>query len=364
LAELNTKTMLRALKVLVMVLVVLLVVLVALLVRGRKPLAMATGGGAGARRSFSDALLRVRKEQTRQDARPPPRHALESRPRSVAQVRRYGGAAKKKGRRPKPRKPWTKYKTWEKLDADEGARAAYWRDVDEVLGALDLDWSDVRTELAEKIRDDREWAGRINLVKGKPKIVELVPSPHAVGEGPLPRQAAAMVPGELIARLEAKPGLFMFHTHPGEVGGSTMPSPIDIAGAMHIAYTGRYAADLVVSPYGVFMYTPNAAFRRAVWADNTPAEARLALYRKISDLLAGLGGSRSWESPWTLDNFVAMIRRYDVEYVIFPTDKYAWADRRQAYTSPPEVDHEHLHDYQARVKELEEVAAGQTVVGQ
>jgi len=262
---------------------------------------------------------------------------------------------------PKPRKPWTEYKTWDSLYKDEGAYAAYWNDAAEAVNELNLDWSDVRAELGNKLYDGREWAGRINLVKGKPKIVELVPSPHAVGEGPLSKQASAMVPAEVVAKLEAKPALFVFHTHPGETPASTMPSPTDVAGAMHIALSGRFAADLVISPYGVFMYGPDYEFRQAVQTAETFKEAQLALYRRVADMLAAMEGSRSWTSPWSLETHAGMFRQYGVEYVAFPTDKYAQADRRWMYTTPPRVDQDQLHYYHQQIKELEKEAEGPRV---
>lgn len=295
------------------------------------------------------AARRAEAEANPPAAPPPP---LDRRPLPVRVV---GGKAAAKAA--KPKKAWTSYETWTALENDPGAVDAYWADVNAVLGSLDLDWSGVRAELADKLYDDREWAGRINLVDGKPKIVELVPSPHAVGEGPLPRRAAAMVPAEVMARLEKKPALFIFHTHPGEGPGTEMPSPTDVAGALWMAYTQHYAADLMVSPYGVFMYGPNAAFRAAIWADKSPDKALLALYRRAADVLAAMEGSRSWTSPWTLEDYATMLRRYDVEYVAFPTDKYARADQRTLYSTPSAVDLAQIRDYHERIQELEAAEA-------
>ena len=296
---------------------------------------------------------------------PLPEDVLQPKERPVQTIsayenrRTYGGSDKSPAGGKK--KPWTSYKSWKALWNDEDAFGAYWDDVDHVLNNLDLDWSDVRKELADKINDNREWAGRINIVNGKPKVVELVPSPHVIGEGPLSRQSVAMVPSEVMAELEKKPALFMFHTHPGENAGSAMPSPIDIAGAMWIAYTNRFAADLMISSYGVFMYAPNVAFRRAIWDEAYDSEegqvrltrARLALNRRIVDILGAMEGARSWTSPWTLDKYGQMLRQYDVDYVIFPTDKYAHADQRSTFTAPQGIDHGFLLDYLEQIQELE-----------
>lgn len=326
---------------------------------------LAFGGGVdtGVSHTFGEALHAVRQKQA-EGAPPsrPPAHVLQPRQRAVIAHGGANGGANGGAIGKNKIKPWTECATWDEVFEKDEVRNAYWDDVTAALNDLDLDWSDVRAELGDKLYDNREWAGRINLVNGKPKIVELVPSPHAVGEGPLTKQAAAMVPAEVIEALERKPALFMFHTHPGEVAGSATPSPIDVAGALWIAYTGRFAADLVISPYGVLMYGPNPDFRLAVWGDdNTAEEAQLNLCRRIADVLAAMEGTRSWVSPWYLETFASTLRGYNVDYIVFPTDKYAYMDRRSSFTSPAPVDHESLHDYHKRIRELEDEAEGAKV---
>ena len=350
----------------VVVVIVILCILIAFLlthrINGEGP--QIFRGGSDPPHSVGDTLHDIRKRQTAKGKISPPSllNSLRLSAHPVATIQHHGGReALRNTKKPKPRKSWTEYKTWDALYKDEGAHIAYWDDIANVINKLDLDWGDVRAELGDKLYDNREWVGRINLVKGKPKIIELIPSPHAIGEGPLSKQASAMVPADVVAKLEAKPALFVFHTHPGEGPASTMPSPTDVAGAMHIALSGRFAADLVISPYGVFMYGPNYEFRHAVQSAETFEKAQLTLYRRVADMLAAMEGSRSWSSPWSLETHTNMFRRYDVEYVAFPTDKYAQADRRQMYTTPPGVDQDQLHYYHQRVKELEEGSKDQKI---
>jgi hypothetical protein len=368
-----------AVKAVAIILILILVLIVALLVRsGNRHAAAAarsvgaTGGGGDEDpapprpHTLGDALHKVRMDQARRpgDAHvsgPPPPQVLGPPPKKVV---RHGGRAEKKA--PKPKKPWTQYETWEALFKDEGAHAAYWDDVATSLNTLELDWGEVRKALAKTVYDNREWAGRINYVDGKLKVVELVPSPHAVGEGPLAKQAGAMVPAEVMQKLEAKPGLFLFHTHPGEVGGSSNPSAMDMAGAMHIGYTGRYAGEVVVSPYGVFLYTPSGETRQRIWSaegddPHREKKALLTMLRHTADLLGAFDGARSWTTPWTLDDYASLARRYGMEYVVFPNDSYIHQEHRLGFSSLAEVDHDTHQDYLARIKELEEEAAEQTV---
>jgi hypothetical protein len=318
-------------------------------------------GGGGRREEGSQATMslgeaiheiRLRRAEIEPHAPPPP-------PQMEAQkqppLENNPVAMKLGGERGPTTKAWTEHATWESLFHDEEAYKEYWNDVQMVINKLDLDWSGVRAELKEQLYDSREWAGRINLEGGKPKIVELVPSPFSVNEGPLPPQATAMVPAEVVEKLEIKPALFLFHTHPGEVGGSTLPSPTDVAGSMWIAYTNQHAANLVISPYGVFMYGPSMGLRTEIWKkNNNPVEAKLTIYKRIADMLAALEGSRSWADPWTLKTYARMLERYNVDYVIFPTDKYACEDFRKTFTAGiNSVDYSLLYSYHKRIEKLE-----------
>jgi hypothetical protein len=338
----------NAVLVLLLLLFVIMALILVFLARRRKTGDAPIIGGGEGNHALGRALHDARaKRATALDVPPP--HPRLLNPREIA----IKGGARKKSR-PKAKKRWTEYKTWKALKADAGALEDYYEEVDNTLNELDLDWSDVMEELKDKLYDNREWAGRINIVEGRPKIVELVPSPHAVGEGPLSKGAAAMVPAEVMDKLAAKPAMFLFHTHPGEGMGSTMPSPIDIAGGMLIGYTAEGAADLVISPYGVFMYTPSPRFRADVWKTKDGKRAYLATLRRTADLLAALEGARSWKGPWTLRSFSDMLRTYDVEYVVYPTDKYAKAAYRWGYVrNPDEVSPEDLQDYHRRIAKLE-----------
>jgi len=292
--------------------------------------ALALGGGGGAGHHLGEALHDLRQGHVRAKERnsPPPGLLPAENKTSVVE----GGAKNK---------PWTEYKSWDTLFASKRASSEYWNDLASVMTYLDLDWSRVRKELAGKLYADREWAGRINLVGGKPKVVEAVSSPYKVGEGPLSAQAGAMVPGKIIEALEAKPALFLFHTHPGE-GLLPLPSPTDLATALATLHTGRFAADIVVSPTGIFMYTPSIELRNRL--DSTPSDDpqkdlkdNLILVRHIIDMLGALEGTRSW-GEYALDEYISVIRKYGIEYVSFPTDKYAKWDRRMTYKDRGTVD--------------------------
>ena len=342
----------------VVVLIIILSLLLALILGTRAPLQDAPavrqsgGGEAAPHDDLGDATHLARLEKAHAVHRDPEIPTLAHHSLQYLQSAAHLGG----GNPPKGGKSWTRYASWGAMSRDAEAVADYTAAAHQALESLELDWSGVLAMLQDLVYADREWAGRINLVHGKPKIVELVPSPYAIGEGPHPEEgASATTPKELIAKLANKPALFLFHTHPGEGAGSTMPSPIDIASSAWIAYTGEFAAELMISPYGVFMYGPASSFRRAVWAaGHTPRDAYLATLRRVVDLLSALSGSRSWQAPWTLDDFSRTLHVHGIEYIVFPTDRYAQALHRWAYTTPSSATNfEEILGYQTEIQQLE-----------
>ena len=353
-------------KVFAAILIIILVSIVALLAKAanrsaRSPTAV-TGGGDS--HKLGDAILTAHHQQSsQQTVKPPPKHILNPEPKKVYKTTTGGKEGGPKDRpSKKPKKLWTEYTTWEKMYEDEEAHEAYWEDVEKVQNTLELDFTEVRKALAKTVYDDREWAGRVNYVDGKLQVVELVPSPYKIGKGPLNQQSSAMVPADVMAKLIAKPGLFLFHTHPGETPGSAMPSSTDMAGSLFMAYTGKYAAELVVSPYGVFLYAPSAECRQKVWSvnhtdPNWRDKAHLNMLRQVADFHGAFNGARSWKSPWSLKNYIEMAEKYGIEYVVFPNDNYAALENRALFSAPGGIDHDTHQSVLKQIKKLEVVVS-------
>ena len=64
----------------------------------------------------------------------------------------------------------------------------------EALEGLQIDWSEVFRAISDRLYDDREWAGQINIIKGKAHVVELVPTPCAVEGGESPQRNQSNCP--------------------------------------------------------------------------------------------------------------------------------------------------------------------------
>lgn len=72
-------------------------------------------------------------------------------------------------------------------------------------------------------------------------------------------------------------------------------------------------------------------------------------------------GSRSWKSPWTLDTYADMARFYGVEYIVFPTDKFAKVNNRQRYSTVPKIDYEKLYEYHKQIDLLEKEGVEESI---
>jgi len=250
-----------------------------------------------------------------------------------------GGASRK----------WTAYETWEDLKADESAWKAYEADRETVLRDLAHDWSGVRQELTKALADNREWAGRINLVDGKLKIVELVASPYAIGEH-VSGRAAAVLPVEMVAKLRAQPALFIFHTHPQ--GTCVLVSSNDAVCALLDTSSDRTAAHVIVTPESLVMYGASPRLRALIQQSSNPmAETR----RRAFDLYSAMEGMRSWHLPSGRPGFQAeeqekLMRLHGMLHVTYPLDAYAQTARNWVFTPGPEVDHGLLEHFVSNLR--------------
>jgi len=344
------------------VLLILLVLLAAFLVSKKIGGARTISGGGGAQASvfhnelYTESVKRVignikgNEDPSFADVLP----IIYSKKTCEQGSREFVGGGKSKARESLPKQCWTKYKTWIALEGDKGAKQQYFNDREEVLNGLVLDWSDVRTSLAKKIDDDREWAGRINIVNGKPKVVECVSSPYRIGENVNPG-VLAMIPADTINRLSEKPAMFLFHTHPGKSPGSGIPSDTDIVTGLSMTYLGWTAGHLVVSHSGIILYGVGQSFMKQVWSDAHPHWIAM---RKIFDVLTGLMGRRSWRRWWRIRDIEEFMQRYDVMFISFPTDAYARDYYKNKFQIYQGTDFEQLDDYREELETQEKRALG------
>lgn len=258
-------------------------------------------------------------------AHPLDRDRYEPLARAGGQSASHGGAAKKAA---KPNKPWDEYDTWEALQKDEGASAAYFEQRAAVLNNPDLDWGPVLADMGPKLKENREHIGIASLAAdGRTlRLVASEVSPLKAGEMES-ETAFAGVPGELVAKYASRPGLFLFHTHPADPRGSPLPSSHDLSTAIYFGATSRFAACAVISRYGVLVHGLDWSAYKAV---NEAKDWKLAVLSLSHDVVAAHEAVRSW-SAYTISDYLGFYPRHRLLMFVYPTPEMVGDSRRYSY---------------------------------
>ena len=220
---------------------------------------------------------------------------------------------------PKLKKHWTEYDTWEKLKKNDADRANYIEDRNLVINNPNLDWSLVLHEMLPKLSELREYIGLINLGKDKKtmKLVSYEASPSIAGEDQS-ETTFASIPSSLVEKFSNKPALFMFHTHPSDPRGCPLPSSHDLSTALYFAATARFAASVIISKYGIFMYGLshqgyNSVVKSKDW--------NLAILNLSFDIVSAHESIRSW-GKWKLSDYMNFYKQYRMFMYVFPSSEY------------------------------------------
>lgn len=271
-----------------------------------------------------------------------PGHAL------VGGAAEEGVAGGARGKTPAPRKPWVKYATWEALRADRGALHAYVAQRAAAIGNPDFDWGPVLAEIGPRLAERREYIGVVNAGRdGRTlQVTQVEASPVAAGEGG-GETTFASVPAELVARHGARPGLFLFHTHPDDPRCCPYPSSHDLAAAIYFGTAERFAANAIISRYGVFVYSLDWPAYRAIKAAKDP---QLAALNFSHDVVAAHEAVRSWSS-WTAAEYLAFYARHRMFINSYPSPQMVGDARRFSYLGDLElpIDHELITDHSADI---------------
>jgi hypothetical protein len=244
----------------------------------------------------------------------------------------HNGGTASKGKGSSKGADWRGVATWADLVKDKPALRQYWKEHNQVYSHLALDWTAVRAELAPILRQNREWAGRMDIVDGKPVIVEKLASPFAVGEN-VSGRTAAMVPAEIVKKLDDKPSLFVFHTHPK--GVCELVSSSDVVAAILQTYLGRTAAHVLVTPDSIVLYGVRPSLYNEIWSSPQPHFAAL---RKAYDAYTAMEGMRSWGRNYKVRDVEALMERHHLFYVVYPLDGYAQLYYNMSYPTWWETD--------------------------
>ena len=233
---------------------------------------------------------------------------------------------------------WESFETWAALRRDEPALEQYMRARSRVLNNLELDWSGVLAQVAPHLSENREYVGLASLAPGAGAA-----RPGGAGAGPPapPRvqvtsmtaapggldtsgaRKVAEVDADLVEAVASRPALFLWHTHPAAPQASPLPSPSDISKAVTMAYAGMYAANVVISRYGVILYTLKWGTYQRIHSSPDPEQAMRHFRYDVASFFSTL---RSW-AAWTLDDYRAAFDRYGLIFVVYPSPEYVAASQ-------------------------------------
>jgi len=281
---------------------------------------------------------------------------------------RGGTGGDAKPRTPKKRAPapppaqkrWTEYATWKELQADEGATAEYFAQRAEAINSPEFDWGPVLREILPRLAEGREYIGLVDAEEdGKTlRLKAYEASPIEAGKTDSETTFAA-VPAELVTKYAERPALFMFHTHPADPRGSPLPSSHDLSTAAYFAATGRYAASVVISRYGVLIFTLDWSGYKAV---NEAKDWSLALSNLSHDIVASHEAVRSW-SAHSLADYLAFYPRHRLFFAAYPSPEMVADGRRYTYIWNLEtpIDHELITEHREEIAKHRERLKGQKV---
>ena len=170
---------------------------------------------------------------------------------------------------------WQKIRTWPELRADTVAMGSFMIDRRRVLSALGvikyrrppgvpamkgIDWGKLHKELLPLAKKEETWFGNINIVPHGDKFKAVVV--HKVRDGEDAPSA--------FKEMSDTPSMLSFHTAPGDTCASMFPTGQDYALSVVNGYGGRFAANIVVSKYGLVAYGLNGRLIRHIWDGIAP----------------------------------------------------------------------------------------------
>lgn len=239
---------------------------------------------------------------------------------------------------------WHKYKSWEEMREDEGATEEYFKARERLLKNPNLDWGEVMEAMKPKLAEKREYIGIANLKEdGKTLYIEKCEA--ADGEGG--EINFASIPSKTVARYADMPGLIIFHTHPNDERASPLPSSNDLATAIYLGATARFAASAVISKYGVITHGLDWDGYNAI---NSAKDWKLATLNMCYDVVAGHESIRSWKR-FTLDEYFEFYPKYKLFAFVYPTGEYIGDNREKKW----EWDIEGKCDYQLIQRHLNDI---------
>jgi hypothetical protein len=214
----------------------------------------------------------------------------------------------------------------------------------------DFDWTAVLATIQPKLSEAREYIGILSVgADGRTlHVAQVEASPIAAGKSGSETTFAA-IPAELVAIHATRPGLFIFHTHPSDPRCCPLPSSHDLAAAIYFGALAKYAANVIISRYGVFSYGLDWSAYKAIAGAKDP---QLAALNYSHDVVAAHEAQRSW-APWKLADYLAFYPRHRLFINSYPSPAMVADTRQFTYTSSLEspIDHDLITEHGADIAE-------------
>ena len=226
---------------------------------------------------------------------------------------------------------WTQYRTWGSLISHKNALAKYSQDVRDVLKNPNLDWRKVQAEIVPKLTEPVEYIGLINLEEdGKTLYISDIFKSHQQKNANDSSSVFASIPHALVEKTMNIPALFIFHTHPADVRACQMPSSHDISTAIYCGSANHYAANIVISRFGIILYGIHDNMKDIFYSDEDKDHAELVRLNYTLDVVMAHESIRSWK-PHTLQDYVDFYDKYKLFLYIYPSSEFVASRKETEY---------------------------------
>jgi hypothetical protein len=248
-------------------------------------------------------------------------------------------------------KLWNEYDTWEEVEANPSALKKYVELKKAALAYPDFDWTKVVAESDKMRKSNYEYIGHIDVEKDG-RTLYISNSEKSEDEGKVKKNSNvyASISLEVLNRNITKPAMFLFHNHPDSHLCDQLPSTNDLLVAIYLAATNRFVANVLISRYGVIVYTVDNAKIKQIHTGNF--DLNLANYSY--DILSVNESSRSFTN-YTIQDRLNFYKTYGLMLAVYPSSEFVALMRKNPIYSnmlDRDIDHELIANY---AKEIEKI---------
>lgn len=248
-------------------------------------------------------------------------------------------------------KLWNEYDNWEDVEANPAALKKYVELKKAALAYPDFDWSKVIAVSDKMRKSNYEYIGHIDVEKDG-KTLYISNSEKSEDEGKVKKNSNvyASISLDILNRNISKPAMFIFHNHPDSHLCDQLPSTNDLLVAIYLAATNRFVANVLISRYGVIVYTVDSVKIKQIHTGNF--DLNLANYSY--DILSVNESSRSFTN-YTIQDRLNFYKTYGLMLAIYPSSEFVALMRKNPIYSnmlDRDIDHELIAIYSKEIEKI------------